>query len=50
MFQALPSLQQISDGSLDDVEIPNISNDLEPVENDNFDLPTDFVENDIPMM
>ena len=47
MFQALPSLQQISDGSLDDVEIPNISDSVEPVENDNFDLPSDFMENDV---
>jgi rubredoxin len=44
---ALVSLQQISDGSLDDVEFPNDSQKIEEDMNDDFDLPTDYVQVDM---
>ena len=42
----MASLQQISDGSLDDVEFPNFSHPVEPDEDDNdhFELPAHFLE------
>ena len=43
----MASLQQISDGSLDDVEFPNFSHPVEPDEdddNDHFELPAHFLE------
>ena len=46
-FQALPSLQQISDGSLDDVEFPNVSFNVKQEIGEEFDLPTDCLEVDI---
>ena len=46
MFQALINLQQISDGSLDDVEFPKISHKIEQNENEDFDLPENYEEVD----
>ena len=46
LFQALINLQQISDGSLDDVEFPKISHKVEQDENEDFDLPENYVEVD----
>ena len=47
-FQALVNLQQISDGSLDDVEFPNLPQKIEDNLNDDHDLPTDCLQVDIP--
>ena len=45
-FQALDSLQQISDGSLDDIEFPDLK--IKQEENvEDFDLPTDCLEVDM---
>ena len=46
IFQALDSLQQISDGSLDEIEFPNLKIKQEEGLED-FDLPTDCLEVDM---
>ena len=46
IFQALDSLQQISDGSLDEIEFPNLK--IKQEEGlEEFDLPTDCLEVDM---
>ena len=44
IFQALDTLQQISDGSLDDIDFPGVSSEIKQEEAEEFELPTDCLE------